>query len=159
MRPTAWQPFVAGQHLDFRLTAPDGYQAERSYSVCSPPEWQGSYEVAVELMPDGEVSPYFHEVARPGDSFEIRGPFGGHFVWTADRGGPLTVVFEPMGSTCEVPAGGHLTVCFKGLPGDRGAVDHRPDYVSVCAPSSGTMTARTATGAEIDLLSGSPEDA
>jgi len=92
LRPATWHPFVAGQHLDFRLTAPDGYQAERSYSVSSPPDWQGRYEVAVELMPDGEVSPYFHEVARPGDSVEIRGPFGGHFAWSAADGGPLLLV-------------------------------------------------------------------
>jgi ferredoxin-NADP reductase len=92
LRPAAWAPFVAGQHLDFRLTAPDGYQAERSYSVSSAPEAAGLYEVAVELMPDGEVSPYFHDVAEVGDEVEIRGPFGGHFAWTAADGGPLLLV-------------------------------------------------------------------
>jgi ferredoxin-NADP reductase len=92
LRPATWAPFVAGQHLDVRLTAPDGYQAERSYSVSSAPEDAGRYELAVELMPDGEVSPYFHEVAAPGDSFEIRGPFGGHFAWAAADGGPLLLV-------------------------------------------------------------------
>ena len=92
LRPATWHPFTAGQHLDFRLTAPDGYQAERSYSVTSPPERQGVYEVAIELMPEGEVSPYFHEVAEPGDAVEIRGPFGGHFAWEAGDGGPLLLI-------------------------------------------------------------------
>src|SRR5690606_22664690 len=69
----------AGQHLDVRLTAPDGYQAQRSYSICSAP---GAPRVAlaIERLEDGEVSPYFHEVAEPGDTFEVRGPIGGHFV-------------------------------------------------------------------------------
>jgi ferredoxin-NADP reductase len=92
LRPRRWIPFLAGQHLDIRLTAPDGYQAQRSYSVTSEPEMAEGYEIAVELLEDGEVSPYFHEVAQVGDEVEIRGPFGGHFVWTADDGGPLLLV-------------------------------------------------------------------
>jgi ferredoxin-NADP reductase len=92
LRPDRWMPFVAGQHLDVRLTAPDGYWAERSYSVSSAPETVDSYELAVELMPEGEVSPYFHEVAAVGDVIEIRGPFGGHFAWAASDGGPLLLV-------------------------------------------------------------------
>ena len=92
LRPPAWHAFTAGQHLDFRLTAPDGYQAERSYSVASPPERAGVYEVAIELMPEGEVSPYFHEVAEVGDGIELRGPFGGHFAWKAADGGPLLLI-------------------------------------------------------------------
>ncbi len=92
LRPAAWRPFTAGQHLDFRLTAPDGYQAERSYSVASSPERAGVYEVAIELMPDGEVSPYFHEIAQVGDNIELRGPFGGHFAWNAADGGPLLLI-------------------------------------------------------------------
>ncbi len=92
LRPERWAPFDAGQHLDVRLTAPDGYQAERSYSVCSAPETEGTWELAVELMPDGEVSPWFHEVAAPGDRLEARGPFGGHFAWRAADGGPLLLM-------------------------------------------------------------------
>lgn len=76
---------------------------------------------------------------------------------TADGDEPLMVVFEPMGSVYEVPAGEHLTIVFKGRPGDSGAVDYRSDYVSVCASFSGTMTAWTAAGAEIDLITGCPE--
>ena len=82
---------VAGQHVDVRLTAPDGYQAQRSYSIASAPG-APTIELAIERLDDGEVSPYFHEVARPGDSVEIRGPIGGHFVWRSDDGGPLLLV-------------------------------------------------------------------
>jgi len=81
----------AGQHLDVRLTAPDGYQAQRSYSIASAPG-APSVELAVERLEEGEVSPYFHDVARPGDSFEVRGPIGGHFVWRREDGGPILLV-------------------------------------------------------------------
>jgi ferredoxin-NADP reductase len=82
---------LAGQHLDVRLTAPDGYQAERSYSIASAP---GSdlIELAIERLDDGEVSPFFYDVAQPGDTIEIRGPIGGHFVWQAADGGPVLLV-------------------------------------------------------------------
>ena len=84
------RPFIAGQHYDVRLTAPDGYQAQRSYSIASPPSDQtGTIDLTVELIPDGEVSPYFHEVVQPGDELEVRGPIGGPFTWTPDMGGPL----------------------------------------------------------------------
>jgi ferredoxin-NADP reductase len=92
LRPQTWASFLAGQHLDVRLTAPDGYQVQRSYSVASGPELEGLYEVAVERLEEGEVSPFFHDVAEVGDAIEIRGPFGGHFVWRVDDGGPLLLV-------------------------------------------------------------------
>jgi ferredoxin-NADP reductase len=92
LRPQRWRPFMAGQHLDIRLTAPDGYQAQRSYSVASAPEMEGAYEVVVERLDNGEVSPYFHDVADRGDVIEIRGPFGGHFAWCASDGGPLLLI-------------------------------------------------------------------
>ncbi|HUH92512.1 MAG TPA: FAD-binding oxidoreductase [Casimicrobiaceae bacterium] len=81
----------AGQHVDVRLSAPDGYQAQRSYSVASAPA-SGALELAIEKLDDGEVSPYFHDIARPGDTFEVRGPIGGHFVWRPDDGGPVLLV-------------------------------------------------------------------
>jgi ferredoxin-NADP reductase len=84
-------PQVAGQHVDVRLTAPDGYQAERSYSIASAPGTEG-IELAIERLEDGEVSPYFHDVARPGDTIEVRGPIGGHFVWRAEDGGPMLLI-------------------------------------------------------------------
>jgi ferredoxin-NADP reductase len=76
-------PIVAGQHVDVRLTAPDGYQAERSYSIASAPG-ADPIELLIERIEIGEVSPYFAEVAEPGDRFELRGPIGGHFVWHGD---------------------------------------------------------------------------
>lgn len=84
-------PHVAGQHVDVRLTAPDGYQAQRSYSIASAP---GSdlLELAIERLDDGEVSPYFHDVASVGDTIALRGPLGGHFVWRAGDGGPLLLI-------------------------------------------------------------------
>jgi ferredoxin-NADP reductase len=82
---------IAGQHVDVRLTAPDGYQAQRSYSIASAPGAE-LLELAIERLDDGEVSPYFHEVARPGDSIELRGPIGGHFIWRPEDDGPLALI-------------------------------------------------------------------
>jgi ferredoxin-NADP reductase len=84
--------FVAGQHMDVRLTAPDGYQAQRSYSIASAPESADLVELAIERLADGEVSPFFHDVVAAGDEIELRGPIGGHFNWSADDGGPLLLV-------------------------------------------------------------------
>jgi ferredoxin-NADP reductase len=81
----------AGQHLDVRLTAPDGYEAQRSYSIASPPG-APLVELAIEELAEGEVSTYFHEVAVVGDAIEVRGPIGGHFVWRAEDGGPVLLV-------------------------------------------------------------------
>ena len=82
---------IAGQHLDVRLTAPDGYEAQRAYSIASAPG-EAPIELIIEKLDDGEVSPYFHEVAQAGDSIEVRGPLGGHFVWRPQDGGPLLLV-------------------------------------------------------------------
>lgn len=92
LEPTAWHRPRAGQHVDVRLTADDGYQAQRSYSLLSPPEHAGCYELAIERLEDGEVSPWFHEVARPGDELELRGPLGGHFVWAREAAPPTLLV-------------------------------------------------------------------
>jgi ferredoxin-NADP reductase len=84
--------FVAGQHMDVRLTAPDGYQAERSYSIASAPEDQTPLELAIERLQDGEVSPFFHDEVRVGDEIDLRGPIGGHFMWSVEDGGPLLLI-------------------------------------------------------------------
>ncbi len=84
--------FRAGQHVDVRLTAPDGYQARRSYSIASAPEAPDTIELAIERLENGEVSQFFHEVAAIGDAIELRGPIGGHFVWSVDDGGPLLLI-------------------------------------------------------------------
>jgi ferredoxin-NADP reductase len=89
LRPALWRPFLAGQHVELRLTAPDGYQARRSYSVASAPEQAGAYEIGVARLDGGEVSPFLHDVVQPGDALEMRGPRGGYFTWTAADGGPL----------------------------------------------------------------------
>ena len=82
-----WPGHRAGQHVDVRLTADDGYQAERAYSIASAPG--EPLTITVERLDDGEVSPYLTEEARPGDQLEVRGPIGGYFVWEAETGGPL----------------------------------------------------------------------
>ena len=87
----AWAGHRAGQHVDVRLTAPDGYQAQRSYSIASAPE-DDALVLTVERIEDGEVSPYLVDVVEPGDRFEVRGPIGGHFVWEASLGGPLVLL-------------------------------------------------------------------
>src|SRR5207244_2283075 len=87
-----WRGHQAGQHVDVRLTAADGYQAERSYSIASPPEEAPRVTLTIERLDDGEVSPYLTEELRVGDKLELRGPIGGYFVWEASMGGPLLLV-------------------------------------------------------------------
>jgi ferredoxin-NADP reductase len=86
-----WEGHKAGQHVDVRLTAPDGYQAQRSYSIASAPE-EERIELVVERLDDGEVSPYLTDELRTGDKLELRGPIGGWFAWEARDGGPLFLV-------------------------------------------------------------------
>src|SRR3546814_15323048 len=76
---------IAGQHVDVRLTAPDGYVAMRSYSIVSSPSASNVIELAVERLPAGAVSPFFHDLVAVGDEIELRGPNGGHFLWPEDR--------------------------------------------------------------------------
>lgn len=86
-----WMRHRAGQHVDVRLTAEDGYQAERSYSIASPPEDE-RLALTVERLDDGEVSMYLCDELTPGDTLELRGPIGGYFVWDVAMGGPLFLV-------------------------------------------------------------------
>jgi ferredoxin-NADP reductase len=86
-----WPGHLAGQHLDVRLTAEDGYQTERSYSIASSPE-DATLAITVERLDDGEVSPYLTDELRPGDELEIRGPIGLYFTWQVADGGPLLLV-------------------------------------------------------------------
>jgi ferredoxin-NADP reductase len=86
-----WKGHLPGQHVDIRLTAEDGYQAQRSYSIASPPEDE-SLRLTVEEVADGEVSPYLVRDLRLGDRLELRGPIGGYFVWTVAIRGPLCLV-------------------------------------------------------------------
>jgi ferredoxin-NADP reductase len=91
-----WPGHRAGQHVDVRLTAADGYQAERSYSIASAPE-DTYLEFTVERVPDGEVSLYLVDELREGDVLELRGPVGGYFVWQQDLGGPLLLITSGSG--------------------------------------------------------------
>jgi ferredoxin-NADP reductase len=79
-----WMPHLPGQHYDVRLTAPDGYRAQRSYSIASSPLDEGEIELTIDRLDDGEVSPYFHDVVKEGDEVELRGPFTSYFVWRGE---------------------------------------------------------------------------
>jgi ferredoxin-NADP reductase len=87
----AWPGHRAGQHIDLRLTAEDGYQAQRSYSIASAPE-ELRLTLTIDRLPDGEVSPYLVDEVRLGDQLEVRGPIGGYFTWELSDGGPLLLL-------------------------------------------------------------------
>jgi ferredoxin-NADP reductase len=91
LRCPGWPGHLAGQHVDVRLTAEDGYQAQRSYSIASAPEDE-NLVLTVERLEEGEVSPYLFDVLGPGDRLELRGPIGGYFVWQGSLGGPLLLL-------------------------------------------------------------------
>jgi ferredoxin-NADP reductase len=110
LEPADWPGHQAGQHVDVRLTAPDGYQAQRSYSIASGPE-DDHLVLTVERLDDGEVSPYLVGELRPGDELELRGPIGGYFVWQQSLAGPLLLL-----------AGGSGIVPFRSMLRHRAAV-------------------------------------
>jgi ferredoxin-NADP reductase len=87
-----WPFHVAGQHVDVRLTAPDGYSAVRSYSIASAPNAEGRVELTVERLPDGEVSLYLTQELAVGDRLEVRGPIGGWFVWRSRQTEPIQLI-------------------------------------------------------------------
>ncbi len=87
-----WAGHQAGQHVDIRLSAEDGYQVERSYSIASPPENGQQVMLTIERLDDGEVSPYLTDELQVGDKIELRGPIGGYFVWDVPMGGPLLLI-------------------------------------------------------------------
>ena len=92
LRLPAWPGHRPGQHVDLRLTAEDGYQAERSYSIGSAPSDQPVIDLTIERVTDGEVSPFLHDVLTVGDKFEVRGPIGGYFVWDGAATDPILLV-------------------------------------------------------------------
>jgi ferredoxin-NADP reductase len=110
-----WQAHKAGQHVDVRVTAADGYQAQRSYSISSAP-LASQPELLVECVPDGEVSPYLTGEARVGDRFELRGPIGGYFVWTPQFGGPLLLIAGGAGIAPLASILAHRAVAARRLP-------------------------------------------
>src|SRR5436309_1552414 len=87
-----WTAHRPGQHYDIRLTAADGYSAQRSYSIASEPERAGEIDLTVERIADGEVSPFLHDAVVVGDRLEVRGPIGGYFVWDRSIASRLILV-------------------------------------------------------------------
>jgi ferredoxin-NADP reductase len=109
-----WTRHKPGQHYDVRLTAPDGYQAQRSYSIASSPELDGEIDFTVEKIENGEVSNYMHDILVPGDLLEVRGPIGGYFVWDESMDTPLVLV-----------AGGSGVVPLMAMIRHRSAIDKK----------------------------------
>src|SRR2546425_9720728 len=141
-----------GQQYDVRLTAPDEYQTERSYSIASPPERLGEIELTVERIPDGEVSPYLHDVLMPGDQLELRGPIGGYFVWEVSLGGPLLLVgggsgVVPLMAMLRHRAAQHSTVPARILYSSRTAEDviYRDELDGMAAADDGFEAVYTVT--------------
>jgi ferredoxin-NADP reductase len=111
-----WQRHRPGQHYDIRLTAEDGYQAQRSYSIASEPEREGEIDLTVERIEAGEASPYLHDVLIPGDRIEVRGPIGGYFVWEGSRPEPLLLIAGGSGVVPLMSMLRHRAVAGKEIP-------------------------------------------
>lgn len=120
-----WMRHRAGQHYDIRLTAEDGYQAQRSYSIASEPEREGEVDITVERINDGEVSTYLHDVLVAGDHIEARGPIGGYFVWEAIMTEPLLLI-----------AGGSGVVPLMSMIRHRSAAGSKNPTVLLCSSRS-----------------------
>lgn len=110
-----WPGHLPGQHVDVRLTAADGYQAQRSYSIASAPHEPG-LSLAVEDVEGGEVSPYLTNEVQVGDTFELRGPIGGYFVWEAAAGGPLYLCAGGSGIAPFMAVLEHRELVARGVP-------------------------------------------
>jgi ferredoxin-NADP reductase len=110
-----WAGHRPGQHVDIRLTAEDGYQAARSYSIASAPA-PGRLTITVERLADGEVSPYLVDELLPGDPLELRGPIGGYFVWEPKQGGPLSLVAGGSGIVPLMSMLRHRAAVGNGIP-------------------------------------------
>jgi ferredoxin-NADP reductase len=111
-----WPGHRAGQHLDLRLTAEDGYSVERSYSIATGPERGEAVDITVERIADGEVSPFLHDVVVPGDRIEVRGPIGGYFVWEAAFVEPLLLIAGGSGIVPLMAMLRHRTAAGTGRP-------------------------------------------
>src|SRR5437879_8298700 len=113
-----WMAHRPGQHYDVRLTAEDGYSAQRSYSVGSEPERTGEIDLTVERIGDGEVSPFLDDTVAVGDRFEVRGPIGGYFVWDRSIDGSLVLVAGGSGVVPLMAMLCHRASAGVGPPGD-----------------------------------------
>jgi ferredoxin-NADP reductase len=154
-----WPGHRAGQHVDVRLTAEDGYQAERSYSIASAPE-QG-LELTVELLDDGEVSPYLVEELRPGDGLELRGPIGGYFVWEPNAARPVFLVAGGSGIVpfraiirSKLAAGSAAPMRLLYSSRTIGDVIYREELEKIAADDNGVDIVHTLTRAQPDGWTG-----
>ena len=111
-----WRGHLAGQHVDVRLTAPDGYQAQRSYSIASPPEDGNRVALTVEKLDDGEVSTFLVDEVQTGDRVEMRGPIGGYFTWDVTDGGPVLLVAGGSGIVPLMAMLRHRAACGSTVP-------------------------------------------
>jgi ferredoxin-NADP reductase len=146
-----WPGHRPGQHLDVRLTAPDGYRAQRSYSIATPADGE-RLDLAVERLDDGEVSPYLNGVLRAGDQLELRGPIGGYFVWDPDSGGPVLLVgggsgVVPLMAMARARAEAGSTAPMRWLSSSRTVADvvYRAELERLAATGSGFELYQTLT--------------
>jgi len=139
-----WPGHLAGQHVDVRLTADDGYQAQRSYSIASPPEVP-RLALTIVRLGRGEVSPWLVDEARPGDRFELRGPIGGYFAWSVTAGGPLLLV-----------AGGSGVAPLMAMLRHRAASGEAGYAVSACLLLSSRSVANVIYREELERLGSAP---
>jgi ferredoxin-NADP reductase len=146
-----WPGHRPGQHLDVRLTAPDGYQAQRSYSIATPADGE-RLDLAVERLDDGEVSPYLNGELRVGDRIEVRGPIGGHFVWEPGHGGPVLLVgggsgVAPLMAMARARARAASTVPMRWLSSSRTLADvfYRAEVERLAAAGDGFEAYQTLT--------------
>ena len=151
LRIPDWMPHFAGQHLDIRLTGEDGYQAQRSYSIASPPE-DPLIELAVQRLDEGEVSPYLTTAVQVGDRFELRGPIGYHFIWRSDRGGPLLLIAGGSGVAPLMAMLRHRAAAMSSVPtvliySSRSAADiiYRAELDRLAGDGSGLRVVHTLT--------------
>ena len=146
-----WMGHLAGQHVDVRLTADDGYQAQRSYSIASPPE-DSRLAITVERLDDGEVSPYLVGEVRKGDKVELRGPIGGYFVWRGDDDRPVLLVaggsgVAPLMAMIRHRAANHLKTPTRLLYSSRSFDDiiYRAELERLASAGDGLTVAHTLT--------------
>lgn len=146
-----WQGHLPGQHIDLRLTAEDGYQAQRSYSIAAPAD-DGRVVITVELVDDGEVSPFLIEDLRIGDRIEVRGPIGGYFVWEPSMGGPLQLVGGGSGVVplmsmvrARVVSGSNARVRYLSSARSHDDVIYRSELDSLAADGTGIEIVHTLT--------------
>lgn len=156
-----WAGHRAGQHVDLRLTAEDGYSVERSYSIASEPERSGEVDITVERIEGGEVSPFLHEVVIPGDRIEVRGPIGGYFVWEAAQGGPVLLVaggsgVVPLMAMARHRARAGSTVPMRLLVSSRGPdeIIYRDELDRLAAARDGFEVLHTLTRRQPDAWTG-----